>query len=401
MSAQHPLPRALPGGRRRRAGWALALGLPLLAGVAGVASGMAPATRAEAPPLEPLAAPAGQGLDVEQATPQQLPPITLSATGDVIMGATPNMLPTNGGLGFFDDVAPALASDLVMGNLEQALTDDTGIAKCGQNVTDCFQFRLPPSYAYRLADAGFDLMTLANNHTGDFGAPGYANTKASLAAAGIDHVGDRDQIAVTEVSGVKVAVIGFSPYPMHNQVTEIQRGQSLVRMADRLADVVVIQAQMGAEGADEVHTPYGNEIFYSEDRGDVRAFSRAMIDAGADLVVGHSPHVLRGMEFYQGRLIAYSLGNFAGGGNTLSNDGALGLGGILRVSLNPDGTFSTGQFVSTYMDGDGAPTLDYDQNSLALLRSLNASDFGDTGVAYDDYGNIAGPSATADYSASG
>ena len=375
-------------------GWAFGVtGLPLLAGIVGVTLGLGSSPSSDLP-LEPVAA-VGEHSASHQPAPEQVgqgEPITLSATGDIVLGAVPSMLPAYGGVGFFDRVTASLDSDLVMGNLEQALTEDTGVSKCGAVSDACFQFRLPPSYANTLAAGGFDLLTLANNHTGDFGAPGFENTQASLAAVGIDHTGDRNQITLTEVNGVTVATIGFSPYPMHNQVTEIQRGQAVIRMAERVADVIVVQAQMGAEGVEEVNTPYGNEVYYGEDRGDVRAFSHAMIDAGADLIVGHSPHVLRGMEFYRGRLIAYSLGNFAGGGGTLLADGPLGLGGILRVSLQPDGTFAGGQFVSTSMDALGIPTPDEGQNSLALLRSLNATDFPESGVQYDDVGGIAAQS---------
>jgi hypothetical protein len=384
-------------------GWAASVaGLPLIAGVVGLMVGLA-SVETPGPSLAPVAAAAAPvANEVEpEATAEPLQTITLSATGDIIMGSEPRMMPANAGENFFGRVQDALSSDLVMGNLEQALTEDTGVSKCGGDTNGCYAFRLPPHYAERLRDAGFEVLTLANNHTYDFGEPGYQNTKRSLEAAGLEHTGDRDSITLTEVDGVKVGIIGFSPYQMHNQVSDIHRGQLLVRMASRVSDIVVVQAQMGAEGPDQVNTPYGTEYFYGENRGDVRAFSHAMIDAGADVIIGHSPHVLRGMEFYQGRLIAYSLGNFAGGGNTLSNNGPLGLGGILKVSLNSDGTWAGGQFISTYMDDAGVPTPDDSAASLALLRSLNATDFVESGVVYDDSGAIAPPYGLVPEPASG
>lgn len=390
MTSEPGGPSPRPEVRLRTARIAVVLGLPLLAGVAGFTVS-AFATPADTAGVTPLAGPA-QSTAASTAAP--LAPdtvITMSATGDVIMGSVPDMMPANDGHGFFDSVAAPLQSDLVMGNLEEALTEDTGTSKCGVNGDGCFQFRLPPAYAGRLKDAGFDVMNLANNHTHDFGPLGYENTKVALAAQGIDYTGDHDQVTIREVNGVTVGIIGFSPYAMHNQVSDIAHGAALVRMADRFVDVVVVQAQMGAEGPDQVNTPYGPEIFYDENRGDVRAFSHAMIDAGADVIIGHSPHVLRGMEFYQGRLIAYSLGNFAGGGKTLSNNGPLGLGGILRVSVKADGSWAGGQFVSTFMDATGVPTVDDYQQSQQLLAELNSADFPGTGVSYGPDGEIIAP----------
>ncbi len=99
--------------------------------------------------------------------------------------------------------------------------------------------------------------------------------------------------------------------------------------------------QGGAEGSDETHVKPGHEIFLGEDRGDLIEFSHAVIDAGADVVFGHGPHIMRGMEFYKGRLIAYSLGNFCGY-RVLSTAGFLGVGGVLKVTLTKDGTWVGG-----------------------------------------------------------
>ena len=140
---------------------------------------------------------------------------------------------------------------------------------------------------------------------------------------------------MVEVKGVKVAVVGFSSYAWANSLIDIDRPRRRwSRKADDQADLVVVQVHMGAEGADKTRVKPGTEMFLGENRGDPMKFRHAVIDAGADLVVGHGPHVLRGMEFYKGRLIAYSLGNFAGGGKSLSNTGRLGWGGVLKVTLN-------------------------------------------------------------------
>ncbi|WBB78838.1 CapA family protein [Micromonospora sp. WMMD882] len=319
--------------------------------------------------------------------------VSLSATGDIIMGNAPNRLPPNGGRGFFDGVRDALAADLVMGNLEEPLTVDTGTGKCGANSTRCFQFRAPPEYAAHLKDAGFHLLNQANNHGYDYGPAGYENTQEALEEHGLEHTGAPDQITVVDVKGVKVAVAGFSSYVWSNSLVDIEEAEQVVEKAATMADLVVVQVHMGAEGSEKTRVKPGTEMFLGENRGDPVKFSHAMIDAGADLIVGHGPHVLRGMEFYQGRLIAYSLGNFAGGGNSLSNNGRLGWGGVLKVSLSADGSFVEGSFASTYMNGIGKPVTDPDDRGLGLLKQLSGQDFPKTGATFGADGAISAPGA--------
>ncbi|MEU6022493.1 CapA family protein [Micromonospora sp. NPDC047134] len=344
----------------------------------------------ERPLWQPGAGGGDTGAPVESPTPK-VKKISLSATGDIVMAMAPNRMPPNDGKGFFDSVKKALSADLVMGNLEEPLTVDTGAGKCGADSTRCFQFRAPPEYAAHLADAGFDLLNQANNHGYDFGEKGYENTQKALEEHGLEHTGAPDQITVVEVKGVKVAVAGFSSYRWSNSLTDIPAAKKVIAKAATLADIVVVQVHMGAEGAEMTRVRPGTEMFLGENRGDPIKFSRAMIDSGADLVVGHGPHVLRGMEFYKGRLIAYSLGNFAGGGNSLSNNGRLGWGGVLKVSLEEDGTWAGGSFVSTYMDGVRKPVVDPDDRGLGLLKELSKLDFPETGARFTDSGKISLP----------
>ena len=319
--------------------------------------------------------------------------ITLSATGDIIMGSAPDKLPANGGRGFFDSVREGLKSDLVMGNLEQPLTGDTGTSKCGSPPrANCFAFRSPPSYAGHLKEAGFELLNTANNHSKDYGAQGYRNTVEALEDAGLAHTGAEDQITVVEVDGIKVAVLGFSPYAGANPLNDLDQARSVVERASGQADLVVVQVHMGAEGSDKTHVKPGSELFFGENRGDPIKFSRAVIDAGADVVIGHGPHVLRGMQFYNGKLIAYSLGNFAGGGKTLSSNGVLKYGAILHVSLTRDGTFAGGEVLSTYMNAAGVPTRDdEDERGRKLVASLSRDDFGSDAARIGDDGSITPP----------
>ncbi|MCU7722360.1 CapA family protein [Actinoplanes sp. KI2] len=319
--------------------------------------------------------------------------ITVSATGDIMMANAPSGLPPDDGAGFFDSVRADLRSDLVMGNLEQPITADTGASKCGTPPrSNCYAFRSPPSYAAHLKEGGFQLMNLANNHTRDFGSQGALNTRAALDDAGIKYTGNQDEITVVEVKGIKVAVVGFSGYAGANNLNDYDHTRTVIQEAKQQADLVVVQVHMGAEGAKMQHVKPGNEIYFGENRGDPIRFSHTAVDAGADLVVGHSPHVLRGMEFYRGKLIAYSLGNFAGAGHTLNRDGPLKYGGILRVTLGADGSYLGGEFRSTYLNGLGLPTRDTaNEQGRKLVAQLSAADLGDTAATIGADGSISPP----------
>ena len=319
--------------------------------------------------------------------------LTLSAVGDTIMGAAPTGLPPNNGHGFFDDVAEHLHADLQMANLEQPLTDDTGVGKCSASTASrtCFQFRSPPSYAGVLKEAGFALVNLANNHAYDFGPAGHTNTRKALDNAGVKYTGPPGMITVVTVKGVKVAVLGFASYPWSNDLTNIPKGQELVRQAKGQAEIVVIQVHMGGEGADHTHVKPGIDMFLGENRGDPIAFSHAMIDAGADVIIGHGPHVMRAIEFYQGKLVAYSLGNFAGY-HALGYSGVVGVTGILRVTLRQDGSYVAGSLVSTYMVAPGAPRMDPRKQAISLVSSLTKADFPKTGARIGADGTVTPPS---------
>jgi poly-gamma-glutamate capsule biosynthesis protein CapA/YwtB (metallophosphatase superfamily) len=309
--------------------------------------------------------------------------VTVAATGDIVMGSTPN-LPPDGGRSFFSGVQADLAGDVVIGNLEGTLSTGGG-SKCGPSSTNCYAFQTPPSYARWLKRAGFTVMSLANNHAYDFGEAGRRQTVAALDRVRVAHTGRPGQIAVQQVGDVRVAVVGFAPYPWAASLTDIPRARTLVRKASRLADVVIVTLHGGAEGTDRQRVPYGTETYLGENRGDLRRFSHAVVDAGADLVVGHGPHVLRGMEWYKKRLIAYSLGNF-GGYKVFALGGPLSTSGILRVTLRGDGSFESGTLVPTRLVGDGVPALDPSEAAHGVVRTLSRQDFGPRAVKIDRNG---------------
>jgi len=326
--------------------------------------------------------------------------VTISAVGDVIMGTAPGSLPPNAGKGMFDPVKTALQADVVMGNLETPLSEATGTVKCPAPTkappaspagrSGCYQFRLPPSYAQNLADAGFTVMNVANNHTYDEGPAGWKSTMAALDGQHIAHAGVPGESTVVQAKGMKIAVLGFAPYSWTQNLLDIPAAQKLVQDAKKQADLVVVHMHAGAEGADRSHVRSGPETYLGENRGDPIQFARSMVDVGADLIVGHSPHVMRAMEFYKGRLIAYSLGNFCGY-KVLSAAGDLGTGRVLKVSLRKDGSWAGGSLTATKMVGAGTPAPDPDKRAVAFVGELSKADLGASAVTFTADGTINGP----------
>lgn len=305
------------------------------------------------------------------------PVVKIAAVGDTTMGFTPNLPPDPAG--YLDAVAGELSGDAVFGNLEGALTDVSDSPKCGAGAENCFAFRAPPEYAKYLAAAGFTVMSTANNHSFDFGAAGEAETIRALRRAGIAQTGSPDQVTVVRAGGRRVAFVGFSSYSNTASLTDLGSARALIRRARKRADLVVVSFHGGAEGADARHVTGATEIYLGEDRGNPREFAHMAVEAGADLVLGSGPHVLRGMEIHRGRLIAYSLGNFSGYGN-FSLEGSLGVSAVLHVTLGPDGAFRAGRIASLVLVEEGRPVPDPEERAAAEIAALSREDFGRRGV---------------------
>lgn len=310
---------------------------------------------------------------------------TFSAVGDVMMGSTPN-LPRDGGSRYFSRVTSSIRADVALANLEGTLSTG-GYSKCGAGSTSCFAFHTPPSYARWLRLAGFTILNLANNHAADFGPAGQKETLEALARQRLRHTGRPGEIAVLTVRGIRVAVIGFAPYPWAQSLTNLAAAKRLVGRARKRADVVVVTMHAGAEGIAHLHVTPGTETYLGENRGNSLAFAHAVVDAGADLVVGSGPHVLRGIEWYHGRLIAYSLGNFGGYGAFVL-EGQLATTAILRVELRGDGEIVAARLVAAKLIGAGVPALDPSRAAYALVRSLSRADFGSAGATVSASGRI-------------
>ncbi|MES2643746.1 MAG: CapA family protein [Myxococcota bacterium] len=320
----------------------------------------------------------------------------LRAVGDLMIGTAfpEGALPPEGGAATFRAVKDLLTdADVTFGNLEGPLCDlDAPSLKCKPDAApgSCYAFRTPTAYMRWFDEAGFDVMSTANNHAIDFGELCRLQTEAALEGAGIRYSGRPGTIARWETNGLKVALIGFHTSASGHNLNDTNTAVALVQGLAAENDVVIVSFHGGAEGSKAIHVPVGPETFYGEDRGDLRMFTHAVVDAGADLVLGHGPHVLRAMELYKGRLIAYSLGNFATYGR-FNLSGNQGIGAILEVELARDGRLSAGRILGTRQAGEGVPVPDPQNAAADLIRVLGQQDFASTTVAIAQDGTIQPP----------
>ena len=283
--------------------------------------------------------------------------VTIAATGDVGMGSAPN-LPAGGGSSLFADVEADLAGDVVVGPLAGVLASG-GTSRCEAGRA-CDAVRAPPSYARPLAQAGFTTMSLATDHAYDFGAPGLRRTVEALTENRVLHTGLPRQVAIQQIGDIRVALVGFAPFSWSAPSGDLPGARRLVRRAARSADVVIVAMHRGASSDDDVR------------------LAHAVVDAGADLVVGSGPD-LAGMEWYKRRLIAYSLGTFVDYGAP-AGETALARSAILRVILRADGAFETGRLVPTRLVGRGAPARDGSEAAHGIVRAESRDAFGARGV---------------------
>lgn len=310
--------------------------------------------------------------------------LSIASVGDMMIGTDypQNHLPDDDGISFFAEVAPILASaDLAFGNLEGVLLDGGEPGKKCSNPNACYLFRSPTRYANHYRAAGFDVLSLANNHARDFGEEGRSSSMEAIARAGMHHSGRVDDFATLDVNGVRVAILAYAVTKNSNMMLDYELAFETVSRFAASHDVVVVSFHGGAEGAGVTHVPFANEDYYDEPRGDVVWFARGVVDAGADLVIGHGPHVVRGMERYKDRLIAYSLGNFATYYG-ISVAGIKGIAPILTTTLDGDGVFVEGHIVSTIQLRPAGPSIDSKQRALNLVRGLSIEDFGQPGLQF-------------------
>lgn len=235
--------------------------------------------------------------------------ITISAAGDCTLGTDEYFDPSTSLNAYYDSNGPAYffqnvksifeADDLTIVNMEGTLTEE----KTRQDKT--YAFKGPAEYTQILTDGDVEAANLANNHSHDYGDKSYTDTIAALDAAGITNFG-YDRTAVMDVNGVKVGLVGT--YELAEGMgCEDEMISNIKAVEDQGAQIVIVSFHWGIE---RENYPTENQV----------NLAHSAIDNGADLVLGHHPHVLEGIEVYNGKNIVYSLGNFCFGGNSNPSD---------------------------------------------------------------------------------
>ena len=285
-------------------------------------------------------------------------------------------------------------ADVTFGNYEGTLHTLQGGAKLCRNPTQCYVFRSPPFHAEVLRRVGFNLMSQANNHAGDFGDAGRTATYESLRRAGIAVAGpdkDGQRTTVLRLSdGTRVGLAAFGHNPGIPWLTDIARAQQILRDLRKQADIVVVSFHGGGEGTNHTRVPRQTEIFLNENRGDVFRFARAVVDAGAHIVFGHGPHVPRAVDVYKGAFIAYSLGNFWTYGR-FNLKGPNGIAPVAEVNLDKFGKIASVRLHSVTQDHPGGPRLDTGGAAAKFVAQLTAQDFPEVRAQFLPDGRIVAP----------
>ena len=318
--------------------------------------------------------------------------IIITAVGDMMLGTNyPNKgyLPHNEGKGQLTKIDSLLAgSDILFGNLEGVILNEGGIHKNCKNPKTCYIFRSPEYMLTRIKEAGFNVMSVANNHAGDFGVAGRNNTSRMLDSLEINYAGNSNQPYTTfMVEGMIYGFAAFAPNVGTPSINNLDSARKTIEHLDSLVDIVIVSFHGGAEGAKHTHVTKKREYFYNENRGNVHQFAHAMIDAGADIILGHGPHVPRAIEVYKKRFIAYSLGNFCTYGR-FNLSGNNGLAPIVQINVNASGEFIEGKIIAAKQIGAGTPIPDPNGKAIKLIKKLSEEDLPESEISVDESGNI-------------
>lgn len=319
--------------------------------------------------------------------------VVITGVGDIMLGSafpSPKLLPPHDNpFLLLESVADSLNdSDITFGNLEGSFLNKGEPAKKCKDTTLCYLFRMPERYVSTLKTTGFDILSLANNHFGDFGFPSRKRTKELLDSVGIKYAGLIEHPwSIFEKDSLKYGFCAFAPNAGTMNINDIDSAASIVRMLNDSCDIVIVSFHGGAEGKDFQNVPRAPEIFHGENRGDVYKFAHTMIDNGADIIFGQGPHVTRAIEVYKQRFICYSLGNFCTYGR-FNLAGPNSLAPIVRLNVDVTGRFMSGKIIPCYQPWPGGVRYDMSGQVIRKIRYLTETDFPETEISISDSGRI-------------
>ena len=314
--------------------------------------------------------------------------LSFSFVGDIMPGSIYKGVgqTADAGKTLFIDATPIFNSvDFALGNLETTLADHGTPRNQGRD----YMFLTPTHYGEVLKKAGFDFLSVANNHSYDFGEGGITSTLRTLKKNNISCSGLKRQAPyeLVELKGVKVAICAFGFNFYCNQINDLKAVKHILDEASAKADVVIVSFHGGAEGKEYRNLPTRSETFLGENRGDLRKFAHFCIDNGADIIYGHGPHVVRAVEVYKNRIIAYSLGNFCTPYG-ISVSGINAYAPILTVDVDGEGRFIGGRIYSLIQHRGIGPRLDPHLRALKEIRSLSDDNIANGAMNITSSGHI-------------
>lgn len=310
--------------------------------------------------------------------------LTLSFAGDTMMGTSypePN-LPQIKNNELFSIIKNKSHSDITFLNLEGPICDTGESIKCSKDKERCYSFRTPSTFTKYLKPY-FNVVSLANNHIMDFGKACYDETVSHLEKHDIKYSDGFTNNAIFKYKAKEVIFVSFYTHEKYDHnFFNIKAAKKIIKNLKRKNKIIVVSFHAGAEGHKAMRIPFKMETYLKQKRGNVVRFSHAVIDAGADIVVGHGPHVLRGIEIYKKKIIMYSLGNFYTYGN-FNLLGYLKYGALIDISIDENGHFQQGQVFST-IQKEGELKLDASNTSAKIIKALTDLDFPKHKIKFDN-----------------
>jgi len=323
--------------------------------------------------------------------PQKERSISIIGIGDIMLGTnfpSEKYLPKDGN-SLLSNISNIISnSDITFGNLEGCLSDNAKLKKRCKDSTKCYAFRMPEKFGACLKSIGLDVVSIANNHIMDFGIEGLSNTKKILNSLGIEYAGTiEDPYTIFVKDSITYGFCAFSPNKGTQSINNYQEAVKIVNLLNEKCDIVIASFHGGAEGKEHQHVTKEIEFYYGENRGNVYRFSHELIDAGADIIFGHGPHVTRAVELYKNRFIAYSLGNFCTF-KRFNLEGVNGISPAIKIDVNTLGEFQKGEIISIKQIQEGIPVIDPSKEVVKKIRALTNDDFKFSELVINDKGEI-------------